>query len=75
MPFLIMGNKNYFLQLPQFSKGHNIMLTRLGTEYGWHLPKNREVGAALLRDGKWNYHNSIGLAFTVSKICPKKNGP
>jgi hypothetical protein len=56
----------------EFSKGHTLTMTRLGVEYGVHLPKNWEVGAALVWDGKWNYYNSWGIAFTVSKIWPKK---
>ncbi len=56
----------------EFSEGHNLFLTRIGMEYGFHLPKNWEVGAALVWDGKWNYYNSWGLAFTVSKIWSKK---
>lgn len=57
----------------EFSKGHTLMMTRLGMEYGIHLPKNWEVGAALVWDGKWKYYNSWGIAFTVSRIWPKKN--
>ncbi len=56
----------------EFSSGHTLFLTRLGMEYGFHLPKNWEVGAALVWDGKWNYYNSWGIAITVSKIWPKK---
>jgi len=52
----------------EFSKGHNLGLTRLGIEYGVHLPKNWEVGAALVWDNKWNYYNSWGIAFTCSKL-------
>ncbi len=55
----------------EFSKGHTLTMTRLGVEYGFHLPKNWEVGAAFVWDGKWKYYNSWGLAFTVSKIWPK----
>lgn len=57
----------------EFSHGHNLTMTRLGAEYGFHLPGNWEVGTALVWDGKWNYYNSWGLAFTVSKIwaCKK----
>ena len=51
----------------------NLTMTRLGAEYGWHLPKNWEVGIEVLWDGKWNYYNSWGLAFTASKIFPKKH--
>lgn len=50
----------------------NLMLTRIGFEYGWHLPSNWEVGGALVWDSKWNYYNSWGLAITVSKIWSKK---
>lgn len=56
----------------EYSKGHTLALTRVGMEYGFHLPKNWEVGTAVVWDGKWNYYNSWGLAFTVSKIWPKK---
>ena len=57
----------------EFSSGHTITMTRLGMEYGWHLPNNCEIGAALVWDGKWNYYNSWGLAFTISKIWPGKH--
>lgn len=56
----------------EFSSGHTLALTRLGMEYGFHLPKNWEVGAALVWDNKWNYYNSWGIAFTASKIWPSK---
>jgi len=56
----------------EIAKGHNITLTRLGIEYGWHLPGNWEVGGALVWDNKWNYYNSWGLGFTFSKIWKKK---
>lgn len=56
----------------EFSKGHTLTMTRLGMEYGLHLPKNWEAGVAIVWDGKWNYYNSWGLAFTLSKIRPKK---
>jgi hypothetical protein len=54
----------------EFSSGQNLSTTRLGLEYGFHLPKNWEVGAAMLWDGKWNYYNSWSLTFTISKIWP-----
>jgi hypothetical protein len=59
----------------EFAAEHDFALTRLGIEYGWHLPKNWEVGAALVWDNKWNYYNSWGIAFTVSKILPRKHAP
>lgn len=52
----------------EISEGHGLTLTRLGMEYGLHLPKNWEVGCAVVWDNKWNYYNSWGLAFTVGKI-------
>ena len=57
----------------EYSHGHTLALTRLGMEYGWHLPQNWEVGIAAVWDGKWNYYNSWGLAFTVSKLWPGKH--
>ena len=57
----------------EIAKEQNLTLTRLGAEYGWHLPKNWEVGIDLLWDNKWTYYNSWGLAFTFSKIFPKKH--
>ena len=56
----------------EFTKENTLTMTRLGAEYGFHLPNNWEVGAALIWDAKWNYYNSWGIALTVSKIWPKK---
>ncbi|GAB2657310.1 hypothetical protein GCM10027036_08520 [Flavihumibacter cheonanensis] len=54
------------------SHGHtSLWLTRLGIEYGYHLPKNWELGAACVWDNKWNNYNSWGLALTVSKILSR----
>jgi hypothetical protein len=52
----------------EYSSGHTLFLTRLGIEYGWHLPQNWEVGIAAVWDNKWNYYNSWGVSFTFSKI-------
>jgi hypothetical protein len=54
----------------EIAKGNTLTVTRLGLEYGWHLPKNWEVGVAAVWDNKWN---SWGIAFTASKIWPKKH--
>jgi hypothetical protein len=54
----------------EYSEGHALTMTRVGIEYGFHLSKNWEVGAAVAWDGKWNYYNSWGLTFTVSSIWP-----
>lgn len=55
----------------EFSEGHTLALTRLGFEYGWHLPNHFEAGLAAVWDNKWGYYNSWGLAFTFSKLWPK----
>lgn len=52
----------------EFSKGHNLGLTRLGLEYGTHINAKYEVGVAAVWDNKWNYYNSWGIAFTVSRL-------
>jgi hypothetical protein len=52
----------------EISKGHNLGLSRLGVEYGVHMPKHYEVGIALVWDNKWSYYNSWGVAFTVGKL-------
>ena len=57
----------------EIAEGKNLGLTRLGIEYGAHIPKNWEIGVALVWDNKWNYYNSWGMAFTISKIWPKKH--
>lgn len=57
----------------EFAHEKNLTLTRLGAEYGWHLPNNWEVGVTAVWDGKWGYYNSWGLAFTASKIFAKKH--
>ena len=55
----------------EFSENDNFATTRLGLEYGFHLPKQWEVSATAIWDGKWNYYNSWGLSFTISKIWKK----
>ena len=57
----------------EFAEGHNLTVVRLGLEYGFHLPKDFEISAALMRDDKINYYNSFGLSLTVSKIWRKKH--
>jgi hypothetical protein len=56
----------------EFAKGKNLGLTRLGIEYGVHLPKKWEVGFALVWDNKWNYYNSWGITFLVGKAWTKR---
>jgi hypothetical protein len=58
----------------EYAKGHALTLTRLGMEYGIHLPKNMEAGVAFVWDNRWNYFNAYAIAFTFSKIWPKKGG-
>jgi hypothetical protein len=55
----------------EFSEGHTLAMTRLGLEFGGHLPKNLEAGIALVWDNKWNYYTSWGIVFTFSKLWPK----
>jgi hypothetical protein len=52
----------------EFSKGHNLALTRLGIEYGTHISKKYEFGVAAVWDNKWNYYNSWGIAFTIGRL-------
>jgi hypothetical protein len=58
----------------EYSHGHTLALTRIGLEYGWHLPNNMEAGLAFVWDNRWNYFNAWGLAFTFSKLWPKQKG-
>lgn len=57
----------------EISKGDTLGLTRLGTEYGFHLPKQWELGVSFVWDFKWNHYNSWGLGITISKIWNKKD--
>lgn len=55
----------------EFTQEQTLTLTRIGLEYGFHLPNKWEIGAALLWDNKWNYYDSWGLAITISKLFNK----
>ena len=55
----------------EFTEEQTLTMTRLGIEYGFHLPSNWEIGAALVWDNKWNYYNSWGLAITISRLWLK----
>ena len=57
----------------EFAEGHNLTTVRLGLEYGFHLPNDFEISAAIVRDDKINYYNSFGLSLTVSKIFRRKH--
>lgn len=57
----------------EFAKTENLFLTRLGVEYGWHLPKDWELGVALVWDNRWQYYNAWAISITVGKIWPKKS--
>ena len=57
----------------EYAKAQTLTLTRLGVEYGVHQPRNWEVGVTAVWDNKWDYYNSWGLAFTVSKIFSPKH--
>jgi hypothetical protein len=55
----------------EYASGKTLGLTRLGVEYGFHIPNYWEVGVAVVRDNKWRYYNTWGFAFTFSKIWPR----
>lgn len=57
----------------EFAEGKNLALTRLGLEYGAHVPRNWEIGVAAVWDNKWNYYNTWGLAVTIAKIWPRRH--
>ena len=52
----------------EFASEEDLTLTRLGAETGWHVTPDWEVGVALVWDNKWDYYNSWGLAFGVSRF-------
>jgi hypothetical protein len=56
----------------EFTKEQTLVLTRIGVEYGFHLPNDWEIGAALVWDNKWDYYNSWGLAIAISRLWPKQ---
>jgi hypothetical protein len=56
----------------EFSEEKDIPFTRLGVEYGWHLPNNWELGGELLWDNKLNYYNSWSIVLSVAKIIRSK---
>jgi hypothetical protein len=57
----------------ELAEGHNFTVVRLGVEYGFHLPRNFEIGAALIRDDKLDFYNTWVFGITISKIFPKKH--
>ncbi|MEJ2502672.1 MAG: hypothetical protein P8177_05045 [Gemmatimonadota bacterium] len=52
----------------EFAGGHDLTVTRLGSEAGWHFAEDWELGGALVWDNKWDYYDSWGLAFTLSRF-------
>jgi hypothetical protein len=52
----------------EYTSDETLTATRLGVEYGTHLGPRWEVGAAVVWDAKWNYYDSWGLSFTVSRL-------
>jgi hypothetical protein len=51
----------------EYEKNENMMLTRLGAEFGVELPKSWEAGVALVWDDKWGNYNSWVLEFTFTR--------
>ena len=54
----------------EVTKADNLGLTRLGFEYGFHVPKNWEISLEAVWDVKWDYYDSWLMGFTISKILP-----
>lgn len=52
----------------EFASEEDLTLTRLGAEAGWHVAADWEVGAALVWDNKWDYYDSWGLSFGISRF-------
>ena len=52
----------------EFASAEDLTLTRLGAEAGWHVAADWEVGAALVWDNKWDYYDSWGLSFGISRF-------
>lgn len=52
----------------EFAAEENLTLTRFGAEVGWHVGGDWEVGAGLVWDAKWDFYDSIGLDFTLSRF-------
>ena len=48
--------------------GETLGFTRVGAEYGVAIGRRWEVGAALVWDNKWDYYNSWGVSFGVSRL-------
>lgn len=51
----------------EFAKEENYFLTRVGTEYGYELPKNWEIFGTLSYDLKWNAYDSWGIGLGIAK--------
>lgn len=52
----------------EFAPGETLAFTRLGAEYGFEISEKWEIGVSLLWDAKWDYYNSWGLAFMISRL-------
>lgn len=55
----------------EFTESETLTLTRLGFEYGVHMPRDWEFSAIFLWDYKWNHYNSWSIGLGVSKIISK----
>jgi len=58
----------------EITKEDNLALTRLGFEYGFHVPGDWEISLEAVWDVKWDYYDSWLMGFTVSKILPGGKG-
>ena len=52
----------------EFSHTGNLLLLRVGLEYGYHISKDWELNANITNDLKINAYNSWAIGFGVSRI-------
>lgn len=51
----------------EFAKEESFLLTRIGAEYGYELPKGWEVFGTFSYDFKWNAYDSWGIGLGIAK--------
>ncbi|MCP2027271.1 hypothetical protein L1276_002428 [Flavobacterium sp. HSC-32F16] len=56
----------------EFAKEENYFLTRVGTEYGYELPKNWEIFGTFSYDLKWKAYDSWGIGLGIAKNFGEK---
>ena len=51
----------------EFAKEEDYLLTRIGVEYGYELPKGWEIFGTFSYDFKWNAYDSWGIGLGIAK--------